>query len=176
MSLLRRKVSGQAEDGRLKSNAMRWQSTQSGRTLQRLSAVALVLWLAGVGCFFGCEFRVSAAAAVVEPGAVEEGETCAALTGGHDCCAEKRQTQKRGEQFSLKTPLPPARGQSACCAFVPQPSDPARKIKLDETPATPAPVAVLPALSVKKSSAENHLTLRVLDRGSTYLRCCVFLI
>jgi len=155
---------------------MRWQTTQSGRTLQRLLAVALVLWLAGIGCFFGCEFRVSAAA-VVEPSAVEEGETCATLAGGHDCCAEKRQALKeRGGHLSLKTSLPPAPGQSACCAFVPQPSDPARKIKLEETPATLAPATVLPALSVKNLSAENLPILRVPDRGSTYLRCCVFLI
>ena len=52
--------------------------------VRRLAAASLVLWLAGVGCFFGCEMGVAEAAeAGGQQTAVAQEDSCPAFAG-HD--------------------------------------------------------------------------------------------
>jgi hypothetical protein len=63
-----------------------------------------------------------------------------------------------------------------CCPLAGQSADPARKLSLSDTPVA--------AANSRSTFTPHNLTpaqasithLRVPDRGSTHLRCCVFLI
>ena len=143
--------------------------------VRRLAAAALVLWLAGVGCFFGCETGVASAAEGDKQESAARADSCPAFAG-HDCCHKKAKARSSdgGGTNARQTPTPlprtggcPLRGQSA---------DTARKLSVAD-----ARLAVAVVLPKFISHANTHPRLqahrpRVPDRGSTHLRCCVFLI
>jgi hypothetical protein len=139
---------------------------------RRVAAAALVLWLAGVGCFFGCEMGVVSAAKADEQAAAAQGDSCPAFAG-HDCC-HKAKAESGGGPNAGRTPARTPR--TDCCPLKAQSADPARKASTTHaspaeagTPLRPAPHANTPA----RLAAHRQ---RVPDRGSTHLRCCVFLI
>jgi hypothetical protein len=138
-----------------------------GLLSRRLLVFALVLWLAGLGCFLGCEMSVSAATGV-EQSAAAQADSCPAFKG-HDCCHKVE--SKDGAATLRQTPT-----QMNCCPLAKQSADAARKVKiLDVAPAEAArEIKVTPR--AQKFTSQSARPLRVLDRGSTHLRHCVFLI
>jgi hypothetical protein len=146
---------------------------------RRLAAATLVLWLAGAGCFFGCEMVTASAAA-------RQAESTAHsrhASSGHDCCHKAK--SNRPQSVSLQN----ARGgadirqvrspaaEQGCCPLSRQSSPPARRVSLKVAPLVepvgrPAGTPHAPAAAPPATPA----LLRVPDRGSTRLRGCVFLI
>jgi len=153
--------------------------TLTGKNFRRVVALTLVLWLAGVGCFLGCEFSVSAAGNAVETAAAGQAESCDAFAG-HDCCRKSLPTPpvQSNQADVVFDALPPASsGRLMCCPLSQPSADTARRFSLNDAPlALVAPSSPSPALSVQYLLPEVLQTLRVPDRGSTYLRCCAFLI
>ena len=92
---------------------------------------------------------------------------------GHDCCGGVEEKQEgasagvggRGSRAAMHCPLG---GRHA--------SDPARKVRVDSTPTASAPATHSPAPESNYAAPLRAPDVLVLDRGSTYLRCCVFLI
>lgn len=148
---------------------------------RRVVAAALVLWLAGVGCFFGCEMGVVSAAAEEVDGqkAFEESDSCPAFAGG-DCC-HKAKAESGGDDDdngggSNLRRAPARMPRTDCCPLKAQTADPARKAGATDASLAEAgtPLKFTPPAHTPARLDAHHL--RVPDRGSTHLRCCVFLI
>jgi hypothetical protein len=144
---------------------------------RRLVAAALVLWLGGVGCFFGCETGVVSAAAPDGRKAFAEADSCPAFAG-HDCCHRARAESGGGDEgggsTARRTPGPlPGTGH---CPLKGQSADSARKVSVADAPVAEAgnSFRLTPHAHTHARPAPHRL--RVPDRGSTHLRCCVFLI
>lgn len=146
--------------------------TRLGLLPRRLLALGLVAWLAGLGCVLGCE---AASGVASSPSSREEssGESCAAMSAsGHGCC---HRAKSRGGATAAGVPA--QRGETFMhCPLARQTSDPARKVRTNDAPAT----AAAPPRSYESESRQfDEATTprpRAHDRGGTYLRCCVFLI
>ncbi len=144
--------------------------------VRRLTAAALVLWLGGVGCFFGCDMGVVSAAESDGQMTTAQADSCPAFAG-HDCChkakAESGDADDDGSNVR-QTPGPtPTTGH---CPLKGQSADSARKVSVTDAPHA---VAGNTFKLTPHTNAHARLTphrLRVPDRGSTHLRCCVFLI
>ena len=134
-----------------------------------------MLWLAGVGCFFGCEMGVVSAATEVDEGeAVEQPESCPAFAG-HDCCHKaKAESSKVNGSTARQTPGRAPR--TDCCPLKGQAADSARKVGVADAHLAEAgiPLKFNPHTNTRARLTTHRL--RVPDRGSTHLRCCVFLI
>jgi hypothetical protein len=146
---------------------------QTGGLIRRLTAFTLVLWLGGLGCALGCGIKVSAAT-VNEAQASDKTESCP-MKAGHDCC-HKAGTDKDATDAPAATLITPSSGQMFCCPLGSQSADPARKVRSLDAPQALMAVALLSTPGVKLYPATFPVQLTVRDRGSTYLRCCVFLI
>ena len=146
--------------------------------VRRLAAAALVLWLAGVGCFFGCEMGVvsaaSAASGADEPAAMETSESCAAFAGG-DCC-HKAKAESGGAGGPHARQNPGRTPRTDCCPLKAQSADPARKAGEKDAHLAEARTPLKPAAHAHTPARLDAHRPRVPDRGSTHLRCCVFLI
>jgi hypothetical protein len=143
--------------------------------VRRLTAAALVLWMAGVGCFFGCEMGVvSAAAEADEREVVEQPESCPAFAG-RDCC-HKAKAESGEASGSTARRTPGHAPRTDCCPIKSQSADPARKLGVADAPLAEAgtPLKLSPHTNARARLTVHRL--RVPDRGSTHLRCCVFLI
>jgi hypothetical protein len=141
--------------------------------IRRVAAAALVLWMAGVGCLFGCEMGVVSESAGVEAReAAAQEESCPAFAG-HDCC-HKAEARSGGGPDARQTPGHAPR--TDCCPLKSQSADPARKSGVADAPLAGAgtPVKLTPQTNTHAPLISHRL--RVPDRGSTHLRCCVFLI
>ncbi|MFL6210155.1 MAG: hypothetical protein ACJ74W_14970 [Pyrinomonadaceae bacterium] len=136
---------------------------------RRLTTLALALWLAGFGCFLGCELNVSAAPAV-ESEVSSAAESCQAFSG-EDCC---HKTDASGGASFKATPA--EQGVSSCCPLTGQAADPARKVGGLNAPPEVAQSWTPPAQHVAQALTLPATNPQLPDRGSTHLRCCVFLI
>ena len=135
---------------------------------RRLAASVLVLWLAGVGCIIGCEMNV-AAAHKDESLTASEGESCP-TSSGHDCCKED------DGDGAGNVRLPKHTTNVSCCPLAGVSADAARKISIKDVPLAVAGSGLPVASDSRTSTPLPTYQLRVPDRGSTHLRCCVFLI
>jgi hypothetical protein len=141
-----------------------------GALTRRCAAFVFVLWLAGVGCFVGCEMNVAAAPgheALIK----SQAESCPAFSG-HDCC---QKTEESSDAASVGIP-PKNTEDVSCCQLTGLSADPARKVSTSDAPHTVAQSASLVAPDTRISTQLPTYGRKVPDRGSTYLRCCVFLI
>jgi hypothetical protein len=143
---------------------------QISRISGRLAALTLVLWLAGVGCVIGCEMNISAAPVVKSEASVIAKESCPAFSG-HDCC---RESEDNGTA-SAGT-IPARKDGASCCPLAGQTADPARKASFPDAPLAVTGNGLLFTPNVKTSLTLPLKGPQIADRGSTYLRCCVFLI
>jgi hypothetical protein len=148
------------------------------RVARRLTAAALVLWLAGVGCFFGCEMvTASDATRHAEPPANSRH-----ASSGHECChkAQSNRPQSvRPESAPGGADILRTQGETAehgCCPFSRQSSGPARKVKLQVTPPVEPAGRLASTPHAHAAAPPTPYRVRVPDRGSTRLRGCVFLI
>ena len=155
----------------------------------RLTAFSLALWLAGFGCLLGCEAAPAArAAAHAQPAhasarseshAARQRESCSKMRG-HGGGNDRR--AKAGGDSDARTSIDagaPTGGDPAHCPLGRQTRDLARKVFDADTPPpasalTPRPPA--PEETSRAADAPTARVARVPDRGSTRLRCCVFLI
>lgn len=142
---------------------------------RRLAACALVLWLAGVGCFFGCEMSASATPAD-ERQAGPQADSCPAFAV-HDCChkAGGGKAEDGVGAATIRQPLK-ERTRIACCPLAGQSADPTRKVNVADAPVAEAGRKPTPTPNTLTPAQTSTPWLRVPDRGSTHLRCCVFLI
>ena len=141
-----------------------------GLMIRRSAAFVLVLWLAGVGCIIGCEMNVAAAPQHESPTDAQT-ESCPAFSG-HDCC---QQTENSNGAASIET-LPKNTANVSCCPLAGLSADPARKVSASDAPPTVAQSGLSVAPCARTSTQLPAYRLQVPDRGSTHLRCCVFLI
>ena len=155
---------------------------------RRLAALGLVLWLAGAGCLLGCSALMGANAsahaapsqthaAQAESHSAEPPDSCAAMRG-HDCCGgvEEKESEEAQGRSSAGAERHGSRTAIHCPLGGRQASDPARKVRVDTTPNAAAPATQSPAPAPSYVTAAHPSGPLVRDRGSTYLRCCVFLI
>lgn len=145
---------------------------------RRLTAFAIVLWLAGAGCLLGCEMVASASPAVdAHAHAHASAQSCTMHSGGACCHKAKRPDVKRNTE-TAGTPAP-ARSipDLSCCPLANRAADPARKVRLSGAARVIENRGLPRALDEAAPPAEFHaLKSQPRDRGSTHLRCCVFLI
>ena len=164
-----------------------------GAVVRRLTAFALVLWLAGAGCLMGCEIAAAAGrdasthdtpthdAATHETASAE---SCPMHSGGGDCChkAKRRNVRRDAETTrALTTPGTPAPTGNlpdvSCCPLANRVADAARKVRVSDAPRAVESRGLTAALDKAERPAELYAQKpQVRDRGSTHLRCCVFLI
>ena len=146
--------------------------------VRRLAAASLVLWLAGVGCFFGCEMGVVKAAAetVGRETAVEQEDSCPAFAGPDCCHKAKAESGDGGGSGPTARQAPGRAPRTDCCPLKTRSADPTRKVGLADAPPAEAgtPLKFNPHPNTHARLTPHRL--RVPDRGSTHLRCCVFLI
>lgn len=141
-----------------------------GTMTRRCAAFVFVLWLAGVGCFVGCEMNV-AAAPKHESLTKSQTESCPAFSG-HDCC---QKTEVSNDAASIT--IPPKKTENiSCCPLTGLSADPARRVSTSDAPFAVVQSTSLVAPDTRISTQLPTSRLKVPDRGSTYLRCCVFLI
>jgi len=169
----------------------------SMRIVRVVLALAVALWMAGAGCMLGCENMVSAAAAsdnhstASAPIIVASGEACASMHS-HDCCA------KRGAKSASKSAHKPA--ETLTGDIAPATHAIAAEPGVSSSPMMDCPLAVNSSAALSKPRQDQSSTalpshgatasvantieqsiafarsLRLPNRGHTYLRCCVFLI
>jgi len=151
--------------------------------LLRLSlAISVSLWMAGAGCLLGCSSETHASTASVESADTVVAEhSCA--SSSHDCCAKKKAQQEsattnnphidlsasqvRRTQSSIMESCPMAVNASA---IVSKGRTETPKASISKTIEAPLPSTALATYLLVVDSPNLH------NRGSTYLRCCVFLI
>ena len=143
--------------------------------MKRIAAFGLAVWLTGLGCLFGCEMNVSAAATNAHEPA--QAESCHAMA--HDCCHAMK-SHESGKSDTAQTvslvPWPGARGEMSPCPFANPAAESARKAHGVQAVADSTPRAQPPASEARILPREFMGRVLVPDRGGTYLRCCVFLI
>jgi hypothetical protein len=159
----------------LQLSMMRVQLPRVKTITHRLTALALMLWLGGVGCLIGCEIPASAAPVDVTQTS-DAAESCSMNSGG-DCCHKAEQSKETGKAPTIGA-LPQSRNISSlsCCPLVGLSSDPARKASASDAPLVIAANVLFLAPKIEHPSKVVSLRSQTRDRGSTYLRCCVFLI
>ena len=152
---------------------MRAPTFHDRRSVHRFFGLALVLWLGGVGCFVSCEMDVTAAP-LGEPAASVAEASCPAFGGvGGDCC-HKAAAENGGTRVNL--PSQPGRPMW-CCPLAGQSSAVAGQPRLSDEAGAALAVSILLSIPRAEAHAPRGVGgLRVPDRGSTYLRCCTFLI
>lgn len=99
-------------------------------------------------------------------------ESCQA-GAGHDCC---HKAKADGGEATQETTVTLPSSDMSCCPLVGQPAEFARQVRLLDAPQVLSGNVLLPAPGVEPYRVTISARLPVRDRGSTYLRCCVFLI
>lgn len=152
--------------------AMVTSASPTARMIHRLAAIALMLWLAGFGCFLGCEMSVSAAP-VGKAEASGVADSCPMAS--HDCC-EKDKKDKDDSAQSLE-PTHQSTDSPSCCPLTGQfTSDPARKVRSADPPLAAVESGLSFASNLDRTPKLLSQKPLVSNKGSTYLRCCVLLI
>ena len=146
--------------------------------VRRLAAVALVLWLAGIGCIVGCEMYVAAAQATDQAAQLEvsSDESCPTASG-HGCCKEVDESTPANVRLELVSVVPHKDfPDTSCCQQTSVTSDPARKLSANGKMVSVSGGSMPVESDSRTSTPFPANRVRVPDRGSTHLRCCVFLI
>ena len=144
--------------------------------------ISVSLWMAGAGCLLGCSNTVNASPQHSNDDAktVVADDSCVAKHS-HDCCAKgagKKQTAASVETKLLVPEIKSAPGSMKDCPLAIRSSamvSKARSDTSDESLAREVPSFVVPEQSNSSSRSRSSESL-LLNRGPTYLRCCVFLI
>ena len=172
--------------GLLQSPSMRLRLSLPDKLVRRLTTLTLVLWLAGVGCAFGCEINTRTTTGDDKTQSSVDADSCPALSG--ECChksgseltAPVTTTSSDNKidhgAFAFSTGIvPPARQLPSCCPLVGFSADPARRADRLDAPMADAAI-VSHASNIGSASAISTRPPRIVNKGSTRLRCCLFLI
>ena len=147
-----------------------------------LLAVSVSLWMAGVGCMFGCSNTALASTALSE--SQEQGtQTVVAHSchsQAHDCCAPKARAKTSGvisqtPTLSVLTAVP-ERMMSDCPLAV-NATAAITKASGNAPDSHRMAIAELPNVEKKLLPTDAHsVPIQFQNRAPTHLRCCVFLI
>jgi len=134
--------------------------------------------MAGAGCLLGCSNAVHASPqnSKDEVNTVVADGSCAAKHS-HDCCAKKKKTAASSETELLVPEIKAGPGSMKDCPLAINASAVVSKARSDRSKGTLArdvPVVVREQSNRFSNSTSNDPV--ILNRGPTYLRCCVFLI
>lgn len=163
------------------------------RIVRGLLATVLSFWVAGAGCFMGCEGMIASAAS--DGGArsthhsgnipiVVSGEACASgeANSAHDCCKKNSKSVKQisptrttnSSSFELSGS---SSGAMNGCPLAVSRAAVIAKTRDGDLNSAPAIVRYLiPDLNSAEQTAPLVAPLRLPNRGHTYLHCCAFLI
>lgn len=145
--------------------------------LRFVLAPALILWMAGVGCVFGCERGSAARANVLAATALSAAESCPARRT-HDCCTSKNAVVRKNiSSPSLRIiTLNELRSDlvEGCPMSLNSKAAISKGSTHDAEPASDRESLASPIGSEPTFLKANPLPVR--NRSGTYLRCCVFLI
>jgi hypothetical protein len=164
----------------------------SGKIVRLLLAPALSLWIAGVGCMFGCENMVAAAgqSGTRQPAKlaghnlaiVATGDACSSAKS-HDCCAKRKtksQHNSRPTETSNATLIASDQSSSSEMMGCPLAVNATAVVTKSSSKQVAAPAALpdstLLGVNLQEQNASLSTRARLPNRGHTYLRCCVFLI
>jgi hypothetical protein len=144
-------------------------------------AISVSLWMAGAGCLLGCSNSVHASPknSKSDVNTVVADESCAAKHS-HDCCAKNKQNKQTAASVESQLLVPEIKagpGSMKDCPLAVNASAVVSKAKSDGSDESPARQVtfILPQQSNSFSGSRSSDSL-LLNRGPTYLRCCVFLI
>jgi hypothetical protein len=145
-----------------------------------LLALCVSLWIAGAGCMWGCSNTVIAAEQRQNDQTVIAGPSC--HRPSHDCCAKKNSStivngEKTSEPLHSLLSAVPETTMGECPLAVNATAVTASKA----TYHTPEQARTSWIEPTGLESINQHLhwsppPVEFLNRGPTYLRCCVFLI
>ena len=150
----------------------------SNKAVRLLLSASVSIWMAG-GCLFGCTTGAMGAEQSAS-NAVEEGASCHAMASSHDCCATpkpKKTTNSLKLLAGVAYFVPSPRGMMNDCPLSVNATAATSKSSTHVPDPGRGPVADLPGLDKQPLQTDSSLVVPILhDRGSTHLRCCVFLI
>jgi len=151
-------------------------------------AISVSLWMAGAGCLWGCSnMSVQAAGTAAhehEAATVVAESSChakATKAKGHDCCP-KKSAQKSSVASEHPSSIPmlnaAPEGMMKDCPLAVSANALANKKAAGDTSSPEAtPVADPPNAEITSQRVVTPTSpIQYLNRGPTYLRCCVFLI
>jgi hypothetical protein len=139
--------------------------SQARNAVRHATALVLVLWFSGFVCFMGCEMNASAAPAATEE-ASETADSCPMAS--RDCC------QKPEGNLPTSVETVPDHHAPSCCPLKGQTAEHARKAGNLERPLAATESELSFALNFHPTPKFSPDNLPVANKGSTYLRCCVF--
>ncbi|MFN2511897.1 MAG: hypothetical protein ABR568_10690 [Pyrinomonadaceae bacterium] len=163
----------------------------STRIVRFVLAPLLSLWIAGAGCIMGCEGMVAAAATVAisiskthsahhseqKATIVASGHACSAGSAKNAIEAKSAVKQISKSETTLLTVYGSSSGMMKDCPLAASRAAIAAKIRNNEIAAAPQLAhSILPAENALERTTPLSTPPRLLNRGHTYLRCCVFLI
>lgn len=153
----------------------------------RLAAMLLAFWVAGVGCFMGCCADVAAASNPVGTTQITSTNTAKSSCPMHPEVHGSTSNEARVNSLpsvaiqsdSLSAYALPLRPEvKACCPLMGQATTEPRTIrfKSPDTVAATQHFSINAAIQTWQAASLARGSERVVDRGRTYLRHCVFLI
>jgi hypothetical protein len=146
----------------------------------------LVFWIAGTGCLLGCGNHWQAAAIAATERAphsltkIASGDTCASRKS-HACCLKKHgrseQERKKPTEADIAALLPQSSGMMKDCPLAVNAHALSTKARTNEESILAADHEAPPrARETQDQLASIFPPAVLLNRGHSYLRCCVFLI
>jgi hypothetical protein len=151
------------------------------RIFRTLLAISVSLWMAGAGCLWGCSNSAMAAESPTstQTQTVISGPSC--HSPGHDCCAKKSSTKSVGidsqHVLSSIVTVTPEGLMRDCPLAVNASAEVIPKSTVNGPDSTRATITEVPNVQVRIQPRDWDLApVQFLNRGPTYLRCCVFLI
>jgi hypothetical protein len=154
----------------------------SAKVARVLLALSVSLWMAGAGCMLGCANTAMASTAL--PDRQEKGSQTVVAhschSQAHDCCAKKAPDKtssliSKVQLLSVLTAVP--EGMMKDCPLAVNATAVNSKASGDSPDPHRIPVAELPNVENKSLPLDaRSVPIQFLNRGPTYLRCCVFLI
>ena len=137
------------------------------KMIRPLAALLLIFWMAGLGCVIGCEMSIAEAQPEEETAA--SADSCPMAS--RDCCRKSEDDSAESVETTHRNTNAPS-----CCPLTGQAADPARKVSSSDAPLKEAGSWLLLASNFNPTSKLSFQKPLVTNKGSTHLRCCVFLI
>jgi len=141
-------------------------------------APALVIWMAGIGCIFGCERATGNESTSSSSGYSTSPDSCPAHRS-HDCCAGKSEAIRLTAPTGLTSIfLSGPEGSSnyiGNCPMALNSTAAISKVRTVDPALEQNPLTFHSTILLKRTVADKALS-SIRNRGGTYLLCCAFLI
>ena len=147
----------------------------SNKAVRLLLSVSVSIWMAG-GCLFGCATGAMGAEPAQET-VVEDGSSCHAMPSHHSAKSTKRRTSNLKLLEGVAFFVPAPSGMMKDCPLGVNANAATSKSSANFPEPARGPVAALPSFEKQSFQPDYpHVIPLLHNRGSTHLRCCVFLI